>query len=113
VCSSDLENLRCIGPALYEKVLGGARGALQGYVEELLRGPAYGASAGLARQMLRALTLKEPGGERYARARGEEELLDFPDREAAVRVLDRLIADRLVVRDEAAPASARSGWPRR
>ena len=97
---------KLIGPALYQKALGGARGALAHYVRERLDGPAYGALTTLAQQMLRALTVRESGGERYARAREEDDLLAFPDRDAARHVLDQLIADRLVVREDA----GKKGW---
>lgn len=88
-----------IGAALYERALGGARGALSRWVEERLRGSGYGSHGSLARQMLRALTVKN-GAERFGHARDEQDLLDFPDRDAARRVLDQLLADRLVVRED-------------
>src|SRR5205085_10123026 len=88
------EGVKSIGPALYERALGGARGALARYVEDRLDGPAYGSNAVLARQMLRALTLRGDAGERFARSREEADLLDFPEREAAKRTLDQLLADR-------------------
>lgn len=97
---------KIIGPGLYQKALGGARGALGSYVRERLEGPGYGAFQTLAQQMLRALTVRESGGERYARAREEDDLLAFPDRDAARLVLDQLIADRLVVREDA----GKKGW---
>ena len=93
------EGARTIGVALYERALGGAQGALRRYVEDRLDGPGYGKQAVLARQMLRALTVRGEGGERFARAREESDTLDFPDRAAAKRVLEQLLADRLVVRE--------------
>ncbi|MBI4861683.1 MAG: protein kinase, partial [Candidatus Riflebacteria bacterium] len=94
------ERVRVIGSDLYERALGGTRGALQRYVEERLAGDRYGKHAALARQILRALTLRDAGGERYAHARDEDDLLVFPDREAARQTLEHLLADHLVVREE-------------
>lgn len=96
------EGAHTIGAALYERALGGAQGALRRYVEDRLDGPGYGKHAVLARQMLRALTVRGEGGERFARAREESDLLDFPDRAAAKVMLDQLLADRLVVRESKA-----------
>ena len=88
-----------IGRDLYDKALGGVRQALRRYVEERLADGKYEARGAIARQMLKALTVKE-GGERFSRPRDEEELLDFPDRGAARRTLERLMIDHLVVREE-------------
>ncbi|MBI4861224.1 MAG: PQQ-binding-like beta-propeller repeat protein, partial [Candidatus Riflebacteria bacterium] len=87
-----------IGRELLESALGGVEGALQRYVEQRLGSPDYGDRASMARVMLRELTVKE-GAERFARARDEEEILAFPDRDAARRTLDQLVADHLVVRE--------------
>ncbi|MBI4859334.1 MAG: serine/threonine-protein kinase [Candidatus Riflebacteria bacterium] len=89
-----------INTELYEKTLKGTSGALQRYVEERLASDRYQQRGPLARQMLKALTVKEPGSERFARALDEEELLAFPDREAARATLEQLISDQLVVREE-------------
>ncbi|MBI4864015.1 MAG: PQQ-binding-like beta-propeller repeat protein [Candidatus Riflebacteria bacterium] len=97
------QGVRVIDGTFYEKTLEGVRGALQRYVEERLTGPGYGADAPLARQIIRALTVREDGGERFARARDEQELLDFPDRARAGRILERLVDDRLVAREESSP----------
>jgi len=89
-----------IDTALYEQAIGGARGALTRYVEERLADPARATSGPMARQILRALTVKEEGRERFSHARPEEELLDFPDRERARATLEALVSDRLVVRED-------------
>ncbi|MBI4863458.1 MAG: serine/threonine-protein kinase PknK [Candidatus Riflebacteria bacterium] len=94
---------------LYASVLGGVEGALQRYVEERLTSPEYAYSSGMARQMLKALTVKEEGKERFARALDEDDLLAFPDGERARVVLERLIADHLVVRSAGADNIRRVG----
>lgn len=66
-----------------------------------LASPHYAYQGALARQILRGLTIKEEGRERFACARDEDELLDFPDRAEARVTLERLISDQLVVRDAA------------
>jgi outer membrane protein assembly factor BamB/tRNA A-37 threonylcarbamoyl transferase component Bud32 len=78
--------------------LGGAQGALERYIENKLSGPEYGEGIGMARQMLKTLTVKEEGKERFSRARDEEEVLAFPDAAQARQTLERLTADHLVVR---------------
>ena len=88
-----------IGWDLYKHALGGVNQALTRYVEERLEAPSYAHHGAIARQILKALTVKE-GGERFARARDEEELLGFPDRKAAETTLEQLISDHLVVREE-------------
>lgn len=88
---------RTIGWDLYGRELGGVKGALRRYVEERLDDPAYVHGGTLARQMLKMLTVKE-GGDRFAHARNEEDLLAFPDREGARKTLERLIDDHLIVR---------------
>ncbi|MBI4859599.1 MAG: protein kinase, partial [Candidatus Riflebacteria bacterium] len=98
---------RVIGRDLYEGAIGGVEGALEQYVERRLASTEYRHGGGLARQMLRALTVKEEGRERFARPRDEEELLDFPDRAAARQTLERLLADHLVIREERAPGARR------
>ena len=100
------KGLARIDAALYESALGGARGALERWVEERLGSADYQGRAPMARQMLKALTLKEEGGERFARALPEDEVLAFPDREAARATLERLVSDHLVIRD-AAPDGGR------
>jgi len=82
---------------LYASSLGGVGEVLNRYVEERLQAPTYPHRGAIARQMLKALTIKE-GGDRFARPRAEDELLDFPDREAARRTLQQLIEDHLIVR---------------
>jgi outer membrane protein assembly factor BamB len=89
---------RMIGARHYEEALGGAAGALTRYVEAKLSSDEYSHGGGMARQILKALSVKEEGGERYARAREEEELLAFPDQAAARITLERLVADHLVIR---------------
>lgn len=93
------QGLTKIGPSLYEGALGGAEGALRRYVEERLASPEYAHRGAMARQMLAALTIREPTGERFSQAREEEDLLSFPDRTAAQRTLERLVADHLVIRE--------------
>ncbi|MBI4864156.1 MAG: serine/threonine-protein kinase PknK, partial [Candidatus Riflebacteria bacterium] len=68
-----------IGPTLYEGSWGGAEGALRRYVEERLSSAGYTQHGAMARQMLKALTVREPGGERFSHRCDEEELLSFPD----------------------------------
>lgn len=85
---------------LYQSSLGGAGGALTQYVENRLSSEDYGRHGGLARQILKNLTTREEGKERFASAREEEELLDFPDRAAARLTLEKLISDQLVVRED-------------
>lgn len=104
VCSQLYARMRASGAGvidatLYKRALGGAEGALARYVEERLASPAYGYQGGLARQLLAALTIKEGDRERFARARDEDELLDFPDRDQARRTLEQLLADHLVIRE--------------
>ena len=104
VCRQLFERMRAKGQhridtALYEGALGGTRGALERYVEERLAGPEYASRGAMARQLLKALTVKEEAGERFSRASDEEELLDFPDREGARLTLERLLSDHLVIRE--------------
>ena len=106
ICAQLVEHARARGRAivdaeLYESALGGARGALSRWVAQRLASPHYAYQGALARQILRALTIKEEGKERFACARDEDELLDFPDRAEARATLERLITDQLVVRDAA------------
>jgi outer membrane protein assembly factor BamB len=93
---------------LYRTALGGAQGALRRYVEERLAAYPYARRAALARQMLQSLTVKEGAGERFARARDEDEALDFPDRDEARRTLEHLIADHLVTRESAGGGDRRT-----
>ena len=88
-----------IGKELYERILGGVEQVLKRHVEERLRSPEYPHRGEIARRMLKELTIKE-GGDRYARPRDEEDLLAFPDRQAARQTLERLVGDHLVVRLE-------------
>ena len=90
---------RVITWELYESELGGARGALERYVQERLADPVYAHAGALARQILEALTIKDGERERFACARDEAEVLDFPDQRQAMQTLEQLIRDRLVVRD--------------
>jgi hypothetical protein len=76
---------RVIRHEVYDRGLGGARGALQRYMEERLTRAAYAREGAIARQILEALTIKQGERERFARAREENELLDFPDRMEASR----------------------------
>ena len=105
ICAQLYEHARASGGTvdqhLYETALGGARGALARWVKDRLASPHYAYQGALARQVLRALTIKEEGKERFACARDEDELLEFPDRQAARTTLERLITDQLVVRDAA------------
>lgn len=87
---------------LYQEAIGGSRGALQRYVEQRLASPGYNRRGAMARQMLKALTAKDEGGVRFSRPRDEDDVLAFPDRDAARQTLERLVADHLVVRDTAA-----------
>jgi hypothetical protein len=96
-----------IGRELYERALGGAAGALRRYVEDRLSSGEYGQNEAMARQMLKTLTRKDQGGERYTQPVDEEELLGFPDRERSRQTLERLAADHLVLRE------ARDGGRRR
>jgi outer membrane protein assembly factor BamB/predicted Ser/Thr protein kinase len=105
VCHQLLGSARAKGLAvldlgLYESAMGGASGALERFVEERLASDDYARRRGMARQMLKLLTQSEEGRGRYAVARDEAELLDFPDRDAARQTLERLISDHLVVREE-------------
>jgi len=101
------KGLTVIDAGLYESAIGGVSGALLRYVEERLESEAYATHRGLARQLIRALTLKEEAGDRFSGPLGEEELLSFPDKEAARATLERLLADHLVLRETAEGGSRR------
>jgi predicted Ser/Thr protein kinase len=90
---------KIIGRQLYDSEVGGTSGALRRYVEERLGSPEYAEASGMARNILKQLTMKEEGGERFARVLDEEEALEFPDRERARIALERLVADHLVLRE--------------
>jgi hypothetical protein len=93
------KGVHTIDQELYEGAIGDVEGALRRYVEDRLESPEYAQSQALARQMIKALTTREDGGERFARPMDEEDLLAFPDRERARLTLEQLVADHLVVRE--------------
>jgi outer membrane protein assembly factor BamB len=101
ICSQLYDEMKAhgrsaIGDALYNQSLGGAAGALERYVEKRLSSAEYSHGRGIARQILKSLTVKDPGGERYSRTCDPAELLAFLDADGARRSLDRLMADHLV-----------------
>jgi hypothetical protein len=93
------KGLRVIASDLYEGALGGTAGILEAYVNDRLASDRYAYVREMSRQMLKILTVRGDGGQRFSRAMPEEELLAFPDRDRARHTLELLITDHLVVRD--------------